>query len=1038
METCGWDTYEKRPTLSHKTGKRVLATTATSALAFAGLIAMPIAAHAAAGDITLESLCGKTDRITVKNNTGVYRVLDQSNDVVYAIDADSGKSAATVAGLGAGTALDVVDATYSALTLPSAFWASAPATGKLNLDYSVLDAAGNTVVPTTAFNAINDDTCPASATIPVPSARNNVITVTKGEGLAWTVEPTEGTTATATAVKATYTKLDGTTVTLADGDDGTLEWAPGAPASATQTIRIEGAAADGDTVVVKAAPAPGYTGGSATYTFIPGAVQYAWVAPTPNDRDGWQSDTITVTNRTGIKYYYTTETMTLVEAVGVNKPDPSVTNAGSAGAVGSLPGTSDAADASAANTVWIPVSATSGATTTFNRPPVTSTIASTPVIVVAVADTGYAFSDTTTAKAVSLAFNDYTTVTALPAPEMVNGSGNADYYVLPQVKGVKWTVGPTSGGSSMTYLDNDPRLGTQIPVLTSGTAPVEYTFTATRMDATGGQGGTSYHWSPSITKKAWTYEFDSRATIAPEGPSWSDVTGLANDSMTLPSLAPGINYYQIATRASSTASVADGDYVTVDSGWYGRSVSLPDVQRYYSAIKGSGHAADEAVFVRAVVNENIFSIAKDADGNNVPTDWKYQFKNAIVVTPEPPIQDDRPGTANDTLTFPVTAMVSYRVTDANGATRTLAYTDLGKPLNYTGEVRVVPVAATGYQLPVNPDGSAFTGWTFTFDSSLGKITPQAPQSHDRAATDQDTYVVPNQPGVLWNVDGVDLDPSQYGKEIATGGKLEMRFVARAASGYSLADGAEDEFFLHWTDTSKPDGIGDPEISHTIRDNGYQADVEWSGPDDAEGVTYTVEFAKVTQDSDGDEVLGTLQTWKEDTEETGGRFSAGYGVTYKIYVTATDEHGTESETVSEYISFSEDPRGTESRWVDINRSTVTPSGNDALGWYQAGSSLYFNNTAFVTYRDQSNITFTVNGGQQLRVYGTQYTKGGRALIQVNGTNWAWLDAGASSNADPYKKMLRQINLPNTGTHTIKIIASLLPGKELALDAYEVVK
>jgi len=44
--------------LSHKTGKRVLTASTTIALAAVGLAAAPLAAHAAAADVTLTNVCG--------------------------------------------------------------------------------------------------------------------------------------------------------------------------------------------------------------------------------------------------------------------------------------------------------------------------------------------------------------------------------------------------------------------------------------------------------------------------------------------------------------------------------------------------------------------------------------------------------------------------------------------------------------------------------------------------------------------------------------------------------------------------------------------------------------------------------------------------------------------------------------------------------------------------------------------------------------------------------------------------------------------
>lgn len=1015
--------------MSHKTGKRVLTASTSLALAVVGLAASPIAAHAAAGDVTAESLCGKSDRIVVKDGTGLYYVKDAASDTVYTYD--SGDPAV----LDTGSTLSVVDSTHHAVTLPTAMWdASTPATGKLKVGYFMVDAAGNTVVTQSAFNSVTDATCPASASIPVPTMKSNVITVNKGEGLKWTLTvPTDSAGTTTVTATATATDLNGNNVVVAMVS-GTptgalitydLVWPVGSSASSTQTIKVVGD--DSDRVRLAATPdaSAGYTGGSATYNFIPGAVQYAWVAPVANDRDGIASDTATVTPHTGVTYYYTTSP-TLWNS---GAPSAPITSGGSAN-VATLTGTNDAADETTAANSWIAVPA--GASS-FNRPPDTSPNygAATSVYVVGVTASPYAWADTTTLKPAELKFTDTTKVASLPAPQTVNGDGPNDSYTLPSTAGVVWSISSAKLGLIASYNAGDSRLGQTVPVYTNGADT--YTFTATP--------GTGYTWADgTTTAKTFTADYDSRYQVTPVGPSWTDQTGIVNDAVTFPAAYSGQTGYlfSLTTGAASPVSTPSvsatgqvtvpGTWFWVDASWYGKTIPLTDIQK----IAGGGSydpMTKTHVWVWTDANQTTSVLAKDAIGTDVKHQWDYNFTNANNIVPVAPTQSTIAGdTTSYTLTFPVDPKVIYSVTDANGLTKAIAYGDLGKPLTYSGTVTVTAKSAQPGVYVIQPDanGNAPAPWTFMAPSAT--IKPQAPTMSNPAGTANDTYTLPAQTGIVWNVDGKDVPLSAYGSPISTGGATKVIVIAQAGAGYALDSTAQAKWTLDFTDGPPTNvQIGDTKDSAASVPTTV---FHWSADN---ATSYDITYHKtLLNGSAGPEI-----DWMMDTTATEAKFVAEPGDEYTVTVVAKNDNG-DADAVSSTVKFD---GGSAIGDVTSGQGTFS-AGWNLLGKAQLSSLPYYGDTAALA-SNGATWTYTVPAGtKSFDLFATVHSLGAKGRIQVNGQNWADFETNPSywgTVSNPYGYPVRRVQgWDNTKTATITVQQTEGGNLYLALDAYRVNK
>ncbi len=341
---------------------------------------------------------------------------------------------------------------------------------------------------------------------------------------------------------------------------------------------------------------------------------------------------------------------------------------------------------------------------------------------------------------------------------------------------------------------------------------------------------------------------------------------------------------------------------------------------------------------------------------------------------------------------------------------------------------------TALAAPVDPPPTVPSAIPSLPGGTATLVVPQSPTYQDEPGTDHDTYTLPKQDGVLWSVNGVGIEEGRYGiplpSPIAQGGRLHV--VASPAEGYQFDPDAETEFHLRVIVDYVPP---EPTVTATLRD-GWKADVEWGLTPESmkthEGdVTYTVTYAPLTLRPGGSQTLGPEKIWFEDTTRTKGLFSAWWGLAFRITVVATDTRGMSGEA-SVDVGFP--IVGPVAELTDLTPSTAALS----PGWYFAtgvSESRYFGRTALVTARNGATARWTVSGARTMDLVGTYYPAGGKALIRVDGRNWAWLDSGSPTVS--YQGVLRRINLPTTGAHTVTVIAVIGRGQELALDRYSTI-
>jgi len=999
--------------LSHKTGKRVLTASTTIALAAVGLAAAPLAAHAAAADVTLTNVCGGAglDYVTLPANTGIYTFKAAGDSAVdLTVDtSDATIGGANTAGANAATAtLSADQATYK-VTLSDELYDAA--TGKAVTAFAVYDESGAKASLGTFDNA----TCAVSS---VPSLTSDpakkTITVTKGTGIDWVVSIADGTNAADTTVTTSGlfvlpdAEVDATGKILSNLTTGpasaVLKWSATDGPLATQTLTVAGAVGT-ELVTVTAKPSPGYTGVDVVKSYkMDSRSQVSFVQPTKQDRDGIESDTLTLPNIQGVTWFYSTKD------------------------VGSAPG----GTATAGNTslgVYTAPTITGGTAGDWNK--VTFQSGETQAVITRPKDNAsgkifwqavltdmskYKWDAVNTSGATvesgAATFQDTTAIKSLPAPEMVNADGANDYYVLPKVPGVTWTV--VGGGNTTTYTSDNPLLGTRIPVYTYGQVnPVEYTFTASISVADQAR----YAWDPAVTLKQWKQEYDSRTSITPAAPSFVDQTGIFEDAVTFPQLQTGMTSYKIALSDTAVPTTAT-QYV--DGSWYGKTIKLTDLQRTLAG----GDIAFVHVLIVAEPNDSLYVVTKGADGNPVKSSWSYSFTNTVVIVPQAPVQSDQAGSANDTLTFPMDPRVTYK-TVQNGITRTIAYSDLGKPLPYTGRVTVIAEAATGYLLQPKPDGTAPDPWIFTFTSETD-VTPQAPTQDDQENVANDTYTLPDQAGVIWMVDGVEMAAGTHSTE----GKSSVTITAEPADGTTFADGAKTS----WTFTygGMP---ATPEVSNEIvaDANVPTAKIDWSS-DSAS--SYKVTFQKLL----GNGQRGPELTWFADTEATTANFVAMEGDKYYIRVVAMNDNG-ESEAAETLVSFS-GQRG----YVDIapGEGTFGGSWDHLTNLLKAQNLPYWDDTAALGYNNSSFTVTLPEGSRSFDLYATVHQYGSKGKITVNGVNWADFDTNSAkwgAVTDPYMYPVRSVSGwdPTAAawkTVTIKVtIVDPDPMHYVALDAYE---
>lgn len=224
------------------------------------------------------------------------------------------------------------------------------------------------------------------------------------------------------------------------------------------------------------------------------------------------------------------------------------------------------------------------------------------------------------------------------------------------------------------------------------------------------------------------------------------------------------------------------------------------------------------------------------------------------------------------------------------------------------------------------------------------------------------------------------------------------------------------------------------VTNAVLPGGGRASVTWDAPGDASApTTYDVSYRRTIPDGTKPYAGETWHAWFQGKATTAATLvSAEAGASYEVVVVPKDAKGAYGPAVRSLVRFP--AAGDEVRWVDVTDAANTSRG----GWVDAPNPSYFAQTVLVSERDQAAVTVSVTGLSAMTLIGTRTKNGGRALVQVDGRNWAWLDCGAPDDDHRYQQALRTINLPDTGRHEVAVIASLATGQVAALDAYAPVK
>ncbi|WP_048342712.1 fibronectin type III domain-containing protein [Cellulomonas sp. A375-1] len=291
--------------------------------------------------------------------------------------------------------------------------------------------------------------------------------------------------------------------------------------------------------------------------------------------------------------------------------------------------------------------------------------------------------------------NPLETLVSASAPAKNDVSGTADdTYTIPSSEGITYSVGgsPVAAG---TY----PGSGT---VVVTATALPGYVLAGASQ---------------------FTLVFTDVADVTATEPTWTDVSGTANDTYTIPSVT-GVQYSVGGTPVAAGPSPATGT-VTVDAAAASSSYSLTGTSRF-----------------------------------------THTFSSLVDVTAVEPTWYDTYGTALDTVTIPSVPGVQYSV----GGTPLAAGTyGIGGSLSLT----VTAAATPGYVLT----GPSQFSYTFT---DIRQVTATVPTWQDAYGTEDDGYVIPTVEGVQYSVDGTPVSAGRYP---ATG---TVTVDATALSGYVLS------------------------------------------------------------------------------------------------------------------------------------------------------------------------------------------------------------------------------------------------------------
>ncbi|UJP40846.1 fibronectin type III domain-containing protein [Cellulomonas palmilytica] len=347
-----------------------------------------------------------------------------------------------------------------------------------------------------------------------------------------------------------------------------------------------------------------------------------------------------------------------------------------------------------------------------------------------------------------------------------------DTYTIPSVTGVQYAV------------DDEP--------VAPGTYPAAGSVTVTATATAGHELTGAASWSHTFT--------DIRLVTADE-PTWDDEHGTDDDTFTIPAVtgvqyavdgspvAPGTHPatgtvvvtatatagYELSGASSWTHTFTDVRPATATAPTFADPWETADDTVTIPQVTGVQYAIDGApVGAGTYPGSGTVTVTATAAAGYVLTgasQWTFTFTDIRLVTPAVPTSVDDYGTADDTFTIPSATGVEYSVDG-----------DVLPAGTYpgAGTVVVTATATAGYAL------SGATQFTLVF-TDITLVTVVAPTWHDVDGTADDTFTLPDVPGVVWTRGGDVLAPGTYP------GTGTVTLVATAAPQHELTGTLEHTF-----------------------------------------------------------------------------------------------------------------------------------------------------------------------------------------------------------------------------------------------------
>ena len=1005
--------------MSHKTGKRVLTASTSLALAVVGLAASPLSAQAApvgTGSSLWVNGCGTNDYIAVTAEDNLNQLSIDGGATWTAVTYKAGVDAngdrmVDVSGLA------IYDTSSASLNYH-----------KVIRQVILSNQDGSTTVTASSVDASTKNVTDSPCTVSVGGAASGLAPstgtltgVVKAPTAAPNVGSNGGTVTLTNTLGIKWTVNDGvTTQTIASADIGAV--------GATKTVAVSGAnvtvsASPEQATGVNLAPPSAFTW---TFTLNGGVTVTAPNAPTFTASTN--TATFTPSGADNFRWYVT---------------DASVTTPGAAAATTPLSTTTGAyqfaaADAGKTKKIWaIPLQGFQFADgTTFKQWDINVPAGAGLVVDPAqFTFTDTATTDSVTVPAISGAKLYYSWVAAGPA-DPVAPTFNADGTIASG--GAGWNSLPTGATTTLTT----PGAGSTLFIVATPTAP-----------------GGSFAYRPGLwnpTAAPWaslaSTAFPRAATIGLKSPAayttgaiaqvpypaFNDVTGGANDSVTFPDFSTDVTWdvyaYPVGTATPTTGTAYKLTSTAVNSAM-GTTKTRGQWGTLTTDVGSSSVDPNK---------DTVFQfVPTGAGGKSLPAGLDAtRLQGTLYIAggttaPEPVWVDNSGTTAPDFIKFAQTAGVTYTYdvdADNNGLFTDAGDSTVNAATPYTNGISIKAVAAgsrvrviaSGTDLRNADPGSNGTTATFIHQFTTGNtgIVPAAPTQSDQPGADNDTYTIPTTGGVDYYVNNSLKAAGTY----STGGARSVTIIAVPQTGYTIAQGATASWTLPF---ETPNDLGDVAVGNEIITDADDPTTRYSWSAD-NATSYTVTYYKVL----GNNQFGPELPWLTDTTETSANFVAMAGDEYIIKVVAEGANG-QTKSASSGVKFPEDPNAPK---IDINAG----QGSFNSAWTILGKSAlnglpYYGDTAALGYTNAQWTQTLPAGNSKFDLYATVHDLGAKALIQVNGQNWAYAETNSSywdEVSDPYSYPVRTISgWDSTKPVTIKVIAVDAGTKYLALDAFK---